>query len=326
VKPITLLEPRTLQDAVAALNDGATTRPIAGGSDLLGELKEGIAPYDTLVSLAGIEGLRGLERTDAGLRIGALTTISELEYSPELAGPYRMLAEAARSVATPEVRNQGTLGGNLCQRPRCLHYRIALAPCLKKGGDGCPAAESPYQAYLSVMGGAGCYAVHPSDLAPPLIALGAIAQIEGAGGPREVPLEQFFTGPELDVTLETCLEPGELLTGVVVPEASAAWRGIYTKGRERTAGDFAVVSVAAGFELRDGVMRDCRVVLGSVAPTPVRSGAAETLLEGQEPSQDVAKTGAEAAFAGAQPLSHNAYKAELARVLLERAILRVAAS
>jgi xanthine dehydrogenase YagS FAD-binding subunit len=237
-----------------------------------------------------------------------------------------MLAEAARSVATPEVRNQGTLGGNLCQRPRCLHYRSALAPCLKKGDEGCPAAESPYQAYLSVMGGAGCYAVHPSDLAPPLIALGAIALIQGAGGAREVPLERFYIGPEQDVTRETCLEPGELLTGVVVPEASPGWRGIYTKGRERTAGDFAVVGVAAGYELSDGAMRDCRVVLGSVAPTPLRSSTAEALLEGRPVSEEVARIAAEAAFADARPLAHNAFKVELAKVLLERAILRVAAT
>ena len=327
MKPITFVEARTLGDAIAALTNGdnVSARLIAGGSDLLGELKEGYAGYDRLVSLERIAGLRGIERTVSGLRIGAMTTISELEYSQELTGPYRVIAEAARSVATPEVRNQGTLGGNLCQRPRCLHYRNALVACLKKGGGGCPAAESPYQAYLSVMGGAGCYAVHPSDLAPPLIALGARAQIEGANGPREVPLELFFTGPEEDVTRETCLQPDEVLTGVIVPEAAPDWRAIYTKGRERTAGDFAVVSVAVGFALRDGRMHDCRIVLGSVAPTPLRSTEAEALLSGQLPTVEVAVAAANAAFANAQPLSHNGYKVELAKVLLERAIMRVAA-
>src|SRR5690606_18349717 len=133
---------------------------------------EGTAPYTRLVSLAGIEGLRGVQPQAGKLRIGALTTVWELETSPLLTGPYAMLAEAARGVATPEVRYQGTLGGNLCQRPRCYYYRSALTPCRKKGdADACPAADSPYQAYLSVFGGDGCYATHPSDLAAPLIAL-----------------------------------------------------------------------------------------------------------------------------------------------------------
>jgi xanthine dehydrogenase YagS FAD-binding subunit len=175
------------------------------------------------------------------------------------------------------------------------------------------------------MGGAGCYAVHPSDLAPPLIALGAVAQIEGTGGQRETPLEAFFTGPEQDVTRETCLQPDEVLTGVIVPEAAADWRAIYTKGRERTAGDFAIVSVAVGFALLDGRMHDCRVVLGSVAPTPLRSIEAEALLSGQPPTVEVAAATANAALAKALPLSHNGYKVELAKVLLERAIMRVAA-
>ena len=326
MKPFSFTEPERLEGVIEVLASGnGRVRAIAGGSDLLGELKEGIASYDQLVSLAGIDSLRSIEQTDAGLRIGALLTLYELEISPLLTGPYAFLAEAARGVATPEVRNQGTLGGNLCQRPRCLHYRSALVPCLKKGGDGCPASQSPYQAYLSVMGdAAGCYAVHPSDLAPPLIALGAHVDIIGPAGARIVPIETFFAGPAPDPTRETCLEPAEVVTFVTLPPLGPAWRAVYTKGRERTAGDFAVVSVAVGFEVIEGVIQSCRVVIGGAAPAPFRSLDAEAVLTGQAPSSTVAEQAAGAALASAKPLSHNAYKVDLAKALITRAVMRVA--
>lgn len=328
MRPITFVEAGTLPEAIALLSRrNGDARVIAGGSDLLSELKEGIARQTTLIDLSRIEGLKGIERGDQGLlRIGALTTVHAMETAGELTGPYQMLADAARSVATPEVRNQATLGGNLCQRPRCLHYRSALVPCFKKGGDGCPAAESEYQQYLSVMGAGRCYAVHPTDLGPPLIAYDATVAIEGPSGRRQVSLESFFTGPDIDVARETVLEPGEVVTSVSLAARSEDWRGVYTKGRDRTAGDFAVVSVAAGFEVRNGRMQDCRVVLGGIAPAPVRSRRAEALLEGRAPDAVVAESAAEAALAGAQPLSHNAYKVELARALVTRAVLRVAST
>jgi xanthine dehydrogenase YagS FAD-binding subunit len=323
LKPVSFVEPASL-DEVIALSAGNGARLIAGGSDLLSELKEGSADYQRLVSLAGVETLRGIESGPGGLSLGALTTISELESSPVLTGPYRILAEAARSVATPEIRNQGTLGGNLCQRPRCLHFRHALVACLKKGGEGCPAADTPYQTYLSVFGGPGCYAVNASDLAPPLIALDATAHIAGPGGRREIPLEAFFTGPEADPTRETVLLPGEVLTGVGVPPLPVGWHGSYFKARERTAGDFPIVSLALGYELRDGSMRHVRLVLGGVAPAPRRVREAEAALEGRQPSDSAATEAAEVALAGASPLQHNAYKLDLARALITRGVMRLA--
>jgi xanthine dehydrogenase YagS FAD-binding subunit len=322
LKPINFVEPSSLSEVFAA-SAGGRARLIAGGSDLLGELKEGSAEYEHLVSLAGIDALRGIRREAGGLRLGALTTISELEFSPELGGAYRILAEAARSVATPEIRNQGTLGGNLCQRPRCLHYRHALVNCLKKGGQGCPAIETPYQSYLSVFGGAGCYAVNASDLAPPLIALDATAVIEGAGGRRELPLETFFTGPEMDPTRENVLEPGEVLTNVIVPAMPAGWHGSYSKSRERTAGDFPIVSLALGYELQDGRMTHVRVVIGGLAATPLRGRTAESVLEGSAPTDAIAAAAADAALAGATPLEHNAFKLDLARALITRGVMRL---
>ena len=325
MKSVTFVEPPDLAGVIAELSNGAGARLIAGGSDLLGELKEGSAAYSRLVSLGALDSLRSIEATPGGLRIGALVTISQLEFAPQLDGPYRILAEAARSVATPEIRNQGTVGGNLCQRPRCLHFRHALVSCLKKGGAGCPAIETPYQNYLSVFSGAGCYAVNASDLAPPLIALGASVTIAGSTGTRHLPLDLFFTGPEVDPRRENILEAGEVLTAINVPRMSGLWRGLYTKSRERTAGDFPIVSLALGYEMLDG-MTNVRVVLGGVDPTPLRSLAAEAVLEGQAPIEAIAAAAAHAALAGATPLPHNAFKLDLARALITRAVTRLAST
>lgn len=324
MKPVTFIEPGSIEDAVATLAKGNGARVLAGGSDLLGMLKDGTADYDELVSIGEIDGLRDIEVTDTGMRIGAMVPISRLELGDEFTGPYRIIAEAARSVATPEIRNQGTVGGNLCQRPRCLHFRSALIDCYKKGGGDCPAAESPYQNYLSIFGGPNCYAVHASDLAPALIALGANVTLQGPGGARELPLAAFLSGPESDPTLENVLQPGELLTSVFIPAPPPAWRGTYVKARERTAGDFPIVSLAIGYELSDGVIANARVVLGAVAPVPLRMETTEARLNGQAPTQEMAAEVAAAALAPASPLQHNAFKVDLAKALIERNVMAVA--
>jgi xanthine dehydrogenase YagS FAD-binding subunit len=327
VRPFAFVEPTSLDEVIRLLAAGqGQACLIAGGSDLLGQLKDDVVSYEHLVSLAGVEELRQIREDAGGLRLGALVTVVQLEYDPRLQGPYRILAEAARSVATPEIRNQGTLGGNLCQRPRCLYYRNALTPCLKKGGADCPALDSPYQAYLSIMGGHGCYSVHASDLAPPLMALGAQVSLAGSAGVRALPLEQFFAGPEQDVRRENVLAADEVLTAVTLPAAQPGWQGTYLKARERSAGDFPVVSVAVGFALDAGRIRRARLVLGGVAPVPWRSLAAEAVLDDQQPSAVLATRAAATALAGARLLSHNAFKLEIGRALVERAIMAVASS
>jgi xanthine dehydrogenase YagS FAD-binding subunit len=327
VRPFAFVEPTSLNEVIQLLvPEQGQARLIAGGSDLLGELKDEVVSYERLVSLAGIEELRHIRAEGGGLRLGVLVTVAQLEYEARLQGSYRILAEAARSVATPEIRAQGTLGGNLCQRPRCLYYRHPLTPCLKKGGPDCPALDSPYQAYLSIMGGHGCYAVHASDLAPPLMALDAQVSLAGPSGERTLPLEQFFVGPEQDVRRENVLAADEVLTAVILPAAQPGWQGTYLKARERTAGDFPIVSVAVGYALDAGLIRQARLVLGGVAPVPWRSPAAEAVLEGQRPSPELAARAATAALANAQPLSHNAFKVEIGRALVERAIIAVASS
>jgi len=327
VRAFAFVEPTSLHEVIRLLTAGSgQARPIAGGSDLLGELKEEIVYYERLVSLAGVAELRHIDPEGGGLRLGALVTLAQLEYDPRLQGAYRILPEAARSVATPEIRFQGTLGGNLCQRPRCLYYRHALTPCLKKGGTDCPALESPYQAYLSIMGGQGCYCVHASDLAPPLIALGAQVALAGPAGARTLPLQQFFAGPEQDVRRENVLAADDVLTAVLLPAALPGWQGTYLKARERTAGDFPLVSVAVGYALSAGRIHQARLVLGGVAPVPWHSPAAEAVLEGQAPSPELAAGAAAAALAEAQPLAHNAFKIDIGRALVARAITAVAAS
>lgn len=325
MRPFTFVEAPSEQEAVRFLREGkGAARPIAGGSDLLGELKEGIAAYDRLVSLAGIAGLGAIEETDAGVTIGAMVTVEALlEHAFRNSG-YRILNEAAQGVATPEIRNVGTVGGNLCQRPRCWYYRNALFRCLKKGGTACPAVDG-YNKYLAILGAHRCYIVHPSDLAPPLIALSASVEVVGPGGARWLPLHEFFAGPERDLLRENVLADAEIVRGVRAPAPPPGWRGTYLKARERSAGDFPMVSVAAGFAVENGAARHVRIVLGAVAPVPWRVPAAEAVLEGQAVTPERAARAAEAALAGAQPMSGNAYKLDVARALIARALLAVAA-
>ena len=325
MRPFEFVEPTTLEEVVGLLQVGGhQVRLIAGGSDLLGELKDDVVHYERLVSLANIQALREIRQDEAGLHLGALVTLAQLEHEPRLQGPYQILAEAARGVATPEIRYQGTLGGNLCQRPRCLYYRSALSPCLKKGGTDCPALAGPYQDYLSIMGGHGCFSVHASDLAPPLIVLGGRVTLTGPTGERTLPLEQFFAGPERDVRCENVLADDEVLTAVTLPALAPSWRGTYLKARERTAGDFPLVSVAVGYALNNGAIQQARVVLGGVAPIPWRSPQAEAVLAGHSPSPELVARATEAALAEARPLRHNAFKVDIGRALIARAIMAVA--
>lgn len=319
MKPFSYVEPTTLGDAARQLMAGGS-RLIAGGSDLLGELKDGLATYERLVSLRQVPGLREIADEGAGLRIGAGATLTQLQHAARLTGPYRVLAEAARGVATPEIRNRGTLGGNLCQRPRCLHYRSPWIACAKKGSYGCPASESRHQAYLSVFGGGACVAAQASDLAPVLIALGGTAIIASMEGERALPLSGFFVGPEQGAMRENVLGIGEILAAVRLPGMPPDWRGVFLKSRERTAGDFPVVSAAFGCRLDEDRLRDVRLVLGGVAPIPRLCPEAEARLEGQRFSPEAVAAAAEAAFANAIPLASNAYKLDLGRALVQRAI------
>ena len=291
----------------------------AGGTDLLGCARDEVFEVEKLVSISRLEELKGITHADeGGIRIGALTTISEIAASAVIRESYPGLAQAASDVASPQLRNQGTLGGNLCQRPRCWYFRGDFH-CAKKGGDMCYAVEGENR-YHAIFGGDPCYIVHPSDTAPMLVALGAEVRISGARGERSMALEDFFVLPDQDLERENVLQQGEIVTEVVLPAASGV-KSSYRKIRERGAWDFALVSVALAVRLSGSTVAEARVVLGGVSPAPWRSAAAEAALIGKEPTPSVAAAVAAAAVAGAQPLEQNAYKVLLAKGALMESLV-----
>ena len=324
MRPFEYTEPQSLDEAVSLLTAGpeAGARVISGGTDLLSEIKDGTASPGILVSLSQVPGLQGISGTGDGLTIGAMTTIAEIAGHPVVRSEYRTLGEAASGIATPQIRNVGTLGGNLCQRPRCWYYRHPLVPCLKKGGDRCYALAG-HSKYLCVVGGERCYIVHPSDTAVALAALGADIEIAGPSGLRSLPIEQFFIGPGEDITRENILAPGEMVTRVHIPAPVPGMRSLYLKAGEREAGDFALASVAAAITIRDNVVQGASVVLGGVAPVPYRAAQVEEYLMGRAVSETDPVRAGRMALAGATPMADNGYKVVLASNLVKQAISRL---
>ncbi len=291
----------------------------AGGTDLLGCLRDRLFPADRIVSLQGLEALRGIAAgADGGLRIGALTTLTEIAESGIVRDRFGALARAAASVASPQLRNQGTLGGNLCQRPRCWYYRGAF-DCVRRGGATCYAVNGENR-YHAIFGGNGCYMVHPSDCATALAALRARVRIAGPGGARTIPIESFFVLPRQSLVKENVLEPGEILTDVLLPPAPAGHRSTYRKVRERASWNFALVGVGVALTVADGTIRDAAVVLSGVAPAPWRAREAERAIVGRTLDVTVAAAAGRAAVAGAEPLEQNAYKIQLAQAVVEEAL------
>jgi xanthine dehydrogenase YagS FAD-binding subunit len=313
--------PGSIQEAVNQLSSSGA-RVFAGGTDLLGCLRDNVFDAEKVVSLSNIEDLHGIRETsDGGLRIGAMTTVAEVAASELVQGRYAGLAQAAAEVASPQLRNQGTLGGNLCQRPRCWYFRGDFH-CTKKGGDQCYALNGENH-YHCIFGGSVCYIVYPSDTAPALIALGASVTITGRGGERTVPLEEFYILPEVDPEKETILEPGEIVTEVVLPPMGEGWRSSYRKVRERGSWDFALASVALAIRSEGGRAREARIVLGGVAPIPWRSETAEEALSGKRIDEGRARRVGEAAVHNAEPLDYNGYKIPLVKGLVEEALLAI---
>lgn len=318
-----LLQPSTLAEACAALAHApGNAAPIAGGTDLLSEIRDGTAEPSTLVALDAITdaNLTGIANTpNGGLRIGALTTIADIASHDGVGSRYAALAQAAGGLATPQVRNLGTLGGNLNQRPRCWYYRHPLTVCLKRGGDRCYAVQGVGK-YLCVTGGDRCFIVHPSDTAVALTALGASVTVASPDGERTIPIADYFTGPDVDLLRENILQPGELLTAVLLPPPVARQRSVYLKARERESGDFALVSVAAALAVVDGVVTEVSVVLGGVAPTPYRASGTEDYLRGRATGDVVPADAGAAAIADPRPLPDNAYKVPMAANITARAV------
>ncbi len=313
---------KTVAEAVRLLATPGT-KIHAGGTDLLGCLRDGVFGAKSLVSLGGLKELRGIAPLPGGgLRIGALTTHGEIAADKTIVGSYRALAQASASVASPQLRNQGTIGGNLCQRPRCWYFRGDFH-CLRKGGELCYAMGGENQNH-AVLGADKCVVVHPSDTAPALIALGAKVRIAGPGGTRAVPLDAFFVGPAKAVTRETILEKNEVLTEILLPPAEPGLRSSYRKVRARGAWDFALAGIALALLMKDGRIARARVVFSGVAPVPWRSEAVERAITGRALTPDVVATAAEAGVKGAQPLEKNGYKVPLLQGIITESLLALA--
>lgn len=313
------VRPASLKEAVKELAS-PDARLHAGGTDLLGCLRDGVFTARKVVAIGGLAELRGITTAaDGTLRIGALATLAEIAAHPLIAGRYRALAQAAASVASPQLRNQGTLGGNLCQRPRCWYFRGDFR-CFRKGGETCyaPGGENEFHC---ILGGSGCYAVHPSDTAPALAALEARARIEGPKGTRTVPLLSLFVPPSQDVTKETVLDAGEILTEVLLPPPAPNLRSSYRKVRVRAAFDFALAGVALALRATEGRIDWARIVLSGVAPVPWRALEAEKALLGRPLDAGTAAQAAAASVKGAEPLSQNGYKVDLVRGIVEETLL-----
>lgn len=307
------LRPTTLKEAAKAAGQ-KNARLWAGGTDLLGCLREGILETGTVVSLSGVEtkaNLRGIWSTKrGGALIGALTTLTQVAESPLINRLYPGLAQAAFSVASPQLRNQGTIGGNLCQKPRCWYYRGEFQ-CRRKNGDTCFAAQGQNQFHAIFGGDNLCFYVHPSDTAPALISLDAVVHILGPRGRRTLPVERLHLRPEQNLLSETALKPGEIITGVELPPPPQGLISRYRKVRTRRSWDFAIGGLALALVLDGGQVQRARLVLSGVAPVPWRSGPAEEALVGKALDAEAITQAAEAAVAGAEPLEHNAYKVEL---------------
>ncbi len=316
----TYVRPKSLAETVRLLTmPGA--RAHAGGTDLLGCMRDGVFEVEKVVSLSALKDLRGISEAPAGgIRIGALTTIAEVAAHAVLRERYTVFAQAAASVASPQLRNQATIGGNLCQRPRCWYFHGGF-DCLRKGGQICFALSGENQ-YHAVFGAGGCCMVHPSDIAPALVALDARVRIAGPGGAsRALPIAAFFVTPAQAVKKEHVLERNQLMTEILLPPAPPGMHSAYRKVRARGSWDFALASLAVSLVVVDGVVRQARMVLGAAAPIPWRVEAAEQAILGKRLTAETASAAAEAAMKGAGPLEKNAYKIPMFKGLITEMLL-----
>jgi xanthine dehydrogenase YagS FAD-binding subunit len=293
-----------------------------GGSDLLALVKDRIVAPDVIINLKTAKGLDQIASAGGGTTVGALVTLDAISRHAGVRRSHAVLAEAAGSVATPQIRNVGTIGGNVCQRPWCWYFRNGF-PCLKNGGTTCFSAAGENQ-FHAIFGGGPSYIVHPSDTAPALVALDATFRIVGPAGERMVPAAEFFILPRDDAKRENVLAPDEVLASVHVPAARPGTRSTYHKILDREAWTHAVVSAAIVLELEGQVCRAARIVLGGVAPVPWRVPEAERILVGQRITTELAAKAGEAAVSGARPLAKNAYKVPLTRNLVRRTLVDLA--
>ena len=310
------------KQAVAALAaPGGKALPLAGGMDLIALMKDYVAQPDRLVSVKDLDA--SITKTaNGGLRIGSAVTLADLIASADARRLYPALTDAAAEVGTPQIRNVGTVGGNLNQRPRCWYFRNEEFNCLKKGGSRCFAVDGENQ-YHAIFGEGPCHIVHPSSLAVPAIALDARFRIVGPAGEREVAAADYYEMPDRNLYGETILGASELLTHVILPPPGQTRSATY-EVRFKQSHDWPLASASVALGIQGQNVRGARIVMGAVAPVPWRAAAAEKVLVGKRITEQVAMEAADAAVAGAKPMSQNAYKVQIARTAVKRAILKAA--
>ncbi|MGL5939394.1 MAG: FAD binding domain-containing protein [Waterburya sp.] len=325
MKPFNYTRASNIEEAIAVINSVDTAKFLGGGTNLLDLMKEGVEQPDHLIdvtrlSLADIE-----ELPNGGVRIGAMTRNSDTANHPLIRQRYPLLSQALLAGASPQLRNMATVGGNLMQRTRCYYFTDTNLPCNKReSGSGCAAIEGFNRIHAILGTSQQCIATHPSDMCVALSALGAVVRVEGDKGEREIPIGEFHRLPGDTPEIETELQPGELITAVDLPADSFANNSYYLKVRDRTSYAFALVSVAAALNIQDNKIQQARVAMGGVAHKPWRANEAEAILIGQQPNESIFRQAAEAALAGAKTHEHNAFKVELGKRAIARALATVA--
>ena len=316
-----LFQPASVDEALTLLErHGADAWVLAGGMDTFDWLKDRSKRVPVVVDLSQVGELRGIKEVDGGLEIGALTTLTSVATHPVVKAKFGLLSEAAGLVASPQIRNQGTLGGNVSQDTRCWYYRSGWT-CYRAGGNICYAdTPTAINREHAILHADRCVAVSPSDTAPALIALEAAMVIKSRRGERVVPAEQYFVGPAIDITRMTVLRPGELLTAVRIPGTWAGAQFYFEKVRDRQVWDFPLVNVASAIKTSGGTIQAARVAVGAVAAVPLRLTAVERAVAGQPRNNETAQRAGELAVDGAVSLRYNGYKVPLMRNLVARAI------
>jgi xanthine dehydrogenase YagS FAD-binding subunit len=317
-----LFQPTTVEDTVALLEQYEKDAwVLAGGLDTFDWFKDRNKRRQVVVDLSGVEAMRGVKKAaDGGLEIGATTTLTDVANNAVVKESFRLLSQAAALVASPQIRNQGTLGGNVSQDTRCWYYRSGWT-CYRAGGNICYAdTPTAINREHAIFDANRCVAVNPSDTAPALIALDAQMVIHSAGGERVVDAQNYFIGPSVDITRMTVLQPGELLTAIRIPATWAGAEFYFEKIRERQVWDFPLVNIAAALKVSNGTISGSRVVVNAVAAHPMRLTAVEEAIAGKPRNEETAAMAGDLAARGARPLAHNGYKVPLVKNLVKRAI------
>src|SRR6266851_4738047 len=312
--------PATLQEALGMLgNKWGESNVLAGGTDLISLMKEYIETPKRLISIKGIKELGGIQSSKTGLRIGSAVTLEELAENAEVRKSFPALAEAARGVASPQIRNMGTVGGDLCQRPRCWYFRQGFGLLAMK--DGTSLVTDGENRYHAILGNEGpAYFVSASSFGPALVALGAKVRLASASGHREVAASKFFVTPKNENSREIALLPNEILTEIIVPHEGT--KNATYEVRQKQALDWPLAAASVALKMKGSTVSSAKIVLGHVAPTPWHAAGADQALAGKAITADTADQAAKAAVADAKPLSQNGYKVQLARVAVKRALMQ----